>query len=200
MWLLAVVTKSTPPSLKTSDPVVGYDGNSQYFGGNLGLSVEAILNYWKNANHCTDEPTIDTLPDLHNDGLRFVRYTYEGDAELQHIKVIGGNHTWYHSEDQYDIGYLTEIHRFFTKGNGGNVGLTEPESSNLYLWPNPTTGRCTIEMESDSSVEVIDLQGRIMATYPLKKGTNQRDLSELPEGLYFIKTAEGTVGKVMVRK
>ena len=31
----------------TSDPVVGYDGNSQYFGSNLGLSVEAILDYWK---------------------------------------------------------------------------------------------------------------------------------------------------------
>ena len=28
----------------TADPVVGYDGNSQYFGGNLGLSVEDILN------------------------------------------------------------------------------------------------------------------------------------------------------------
>ena len=184
----------------TSDPVVGYDGNSQYFGSNLGLGVEAILDYWKNANHCTDEPTIDTFPDLHNDGLRFVRYTYEGDAEVQHIKVIGGNHTWYHSEDQYDIGYLTEIRRFFTKGNGGNVGIVEPESSNLYLWPNPTTGRCTIEMKAESSVEVIDLQGHIIATYPLKKGTNQIDLSGLPEGLYFIKTAEGSVGKVMVRK
>ena len=184
----------------TSDPVVGYDGNSQYFGGNLGLSVEAILDYWKNANQCTDEPIIDTFPDLNNDGLRFVRYTYEGDAEVQHIKVIGGNHTWYHSEDQYDIGYLTEIHRFFTQGNGGNVGIAEPESSDLYLWPNPTTGRCVIEVGTDSNIEVIDLQGRIMATYPLKKGTNQIDLSGLSEGLYLIKTAEGTVGKVMVRK
>ena len=87
----------------TSDPVVGYNGNSQYFGGNLGLSVEAILDYWKNANHCTDEPTIDTLPDLKNDGLLFVRYIYEGDAELQHIKVIGGNHTWYLNENQTDV-------------------------------------------------------------------------------------------------
>ena len=86
----------------TADPVVGYDGNSQYFGGNLGLNVDAILNYWKNANGCVAEPVIDTFPDLKNDGLRFVRYTYEGDAELQHIKVIGGNHTWHMSENQYD--------------------------------------------------------------------------------------------------
>ena len=183
----------------TSDPVVGYDGNSQYFGGNLGLSVEAILNYWKNANHCTGEPMIDTLPDLHNDGLRFVRYTYEGDAELQHIKVIGGNHTWYHNESQYDIGYMNEIHRFFTTSSG-NVGLAEPVSSGLRLWPNPTTGQVTLEVDADSSVEVYDLLGRVMATYPLRKGVNQVDLSGFPEGMYFFKTSEGVVRKVIVKE
>ncbi len=184
----------------TSDPVVGYDGNSQYFGGNLGLGVEAILNYWKNANYCTEEPTIDTLPDLHNDGLLFVRYTYDGDAELQHLKVIGGNHTWYLNENQYDISYFDEIHKFFTKGNGGNVGMAEPKPIDIHLWPNPTNGQCSIEMEADSNVEVIDLQGHIMATYPVKKGVNQVDLSGFPEGMYLLKTAEGAVVRVMVRK
>ncbi|MBQ2498496.1 MAG: hypothetical protein II523_00645, partial [Bacteroidales bacterium] len=47
----------------TTDPVVGYDGGSQYFGYQLGLSVENILNYWKNANNCTGDPVIDSLPD-----------------------------------------------------------------------------------------------------------------------------------------
>lgn len=183
----------------TSDPVVGYNGNSQYFG-NLGLSVEAILDYWKNANHCTDEPTIDTFPDLKNDGLLFVRYTYEGDAELQHIKVIGGDHTWYLNENQTDISYFNVIHDFFTKGNGGNVGIAEPKSSGLCIWPNPTDGQCTIEMETETSVEVFNLKGQVVATYPLKKGINQIDVSGFPKGMYFFKTSEGAVGKVMVRK
>ena len=184
----------------TDDPVVGYDGNSQYFGYDLGLSVDEILDYWKNANHCVDEPVIDTFPDLHNDGLRFVRYVYAGDAELQHIKVIGGNHTWYHSADQYDISYLTEIHRFFTEDNGGNVGTSETVFHGLRLWPNPVNGQCFIDLETDANVEIFDLQVRLMAMYPLKKGLNQIDVSGLSEGLYFIKTAEGAVGKVMVRK
>ena len=183
----------------TSDPVVGYNGNSQYFGGNLGLSVEAILDYWKNANHCTDEPTIDTLPDLKNDGLLFVRYIYEGDAELQHIKVIGGNHTWYLNENQTDVSYFNVIHDFFTKGNGGNVGVSEPKTSGLHIWPNPANSQCTIELETDSNVEVFNLKGQIMATYTLKKGANPIDVSGLPKGMYFFKTAEGAVGKVMVR-
>ena len=184
----------------TNDPVVGYDGNSQYFGYDLGLSVDEILDYWKNANHCVDEPVIDTFPDLQNDGLRFVRYSYAGDAVLQHIKVIGGNHTWYHSADQYDISYLTEIHRFFTEDNGGNVGIEEPLIMDFRLWPNPVNGQCSIELGTDTCIEIFDLQGRITAFYPLKKGLNQIDISSLSEGLYFIKTAEGAVGKVMVRR
>ena len=184
----------------TNDPVVGYDGNSQYFGYDLGLSVDEILDYWKNANHCVDEPVIDTFPDLHNDGLRFVRYTYEGDAELQHIKVIGGNHTWYNNENQYDISYLTEIRKFFTTGNGGNDGLVEPVQTNLRLWPNPTSGPCTIQSDAASNVKVFDLQGRVVATLRMEKGENRLDLSALPDGLYFIKSEEGVVKKVLVKK
>ena len=183
----------------TTDPVVGYDGGSQYFGMNLGLGVDAILNYWKNANHCVDEPVIDTFPDLKNDGLRFVRYTYEGDAELQHIKVIGGNHTWYMSEDQYDIGYLTEIHKFFTMKNG-NDGVAEPESNGMRLWPNPTSGRFTMEVETAMDIDVMDKQGRFVAKYTLKAGSNPIDLGHLSEGLYFIKGGNGAVTKILLTK
>lgn len=182
----------------TDDPVVGYDGNSQYFGGNLGLSVEAILNYWEAADHCTEEPVIDTFPDLRNDGLRFIRYTYQGDAPLQHIKVIGGKHTWYHSEEQYDIGYITEIHKFFTSNNGGNAGITEPTQNTLSLWPNPTTGRITVALPEKSNLEVIDMLGHIVATYQLQPGTHHLDLTHLPKGLYLIKDkTSGTQSKVL---
>ena len=182
----------------TADPVVGYTGTSQYFG-NLGLGAEAILNYWKNANNCVSEPVIDTFPDLKNDGLLFVRYTYEGDAELQHIKVIGGNHTWYHSENQYDIGYLTEIHKFFTV-NSGNEDVAEHEQGTLHIWPNPTSGRFTIKVETATNIEVMDIQGRCMAKYELKSGTNQIDMEAFSDGLYFIKEENGAVTKFLLTK
>ena len=184
----------------TSDPVVGYDGNSQYFGGNLGLSVDNIINYWKNANATVDEPVIDTFPDLKNDGLLFVRYTYQGEKELQHIKVIGGNHTWYQSEAQYDIGYMTEIHKFFTEKGGGNVGVTEKDYKALRLWPNPTSGQTIIKTETATTLEVSDLQGHIVAKHQLEQGSNSIDLGHLPNGLYFLKGENGIMGKVMVLK
>lgn len=184
----------------TTDPVVGYDGGSQYFGMNLGLSVDAILNYWKNANGCVAEPVIDTIPDYKNDGLRFVRYTYEGEKELQHIKVIGGTHNWYMSEDQYDIGYLTEIHKFFVGDGGGNVGLVELEQSHLNLWPNPTSGSLTIELKSAATIEVMDIQGRCVAKYALEAGSNQIDLGDFSEGVYFIKEENGAATKIVLTK
>ena len=181
----------------TSDPVVGYDGNSEYFGYNLGLSVEAILTYWINANHCIDEPVIDTFPDLQNDGLRFVRYTYEGDAEVQHIKVIGGNHSWYHSENQYDIGYMAEIHKFFTQNNN-TANVAELEQSDMKIWPNPSNGQFQIEVETATTIEVIDLQGKVVARHSLQKGINHIDLSDLPSGVYLLKDVNGFVKKIMV--
>ena len=183
----------------TDDPVVGYSGTSQYFG-NLGLGADAIIEYWKTANHCESEPVIDTFPDLKNDGLLFVRYTYEGDAELQHIKVIGGNHSWYHSESQYDIGYMTEIHKFFVGDGGGNVGIVEPEPKQLNLWPNPTSGCFTIKVEGATNLEVMDIQGRCVAKFALEAGTNQINLGDLPEGLYFIKDENGTAQKLLLTK
>lgn len=94
----------------TTDPVVGYNGNSTAFGSNLGLGVDAIMDYWQNANGCSGEPTIDTLPDLKNDGLRFIRYTYDCGTDLQHLKVVGGNHTWYDNVNQYDVDYKNVIY------------------------------------------------------------------------------------------
>ena len=101
----------------TEDDIVGYDGNSQYFNQNLGLSVDAILNYWENANKCTGMPVIDTLPDLQDDGKRFVQYVYPGTKELRFLKVIGGNHGWYRIPYQHDINYMDYIHDFFTGKN-----------------------------------------------------------------------------------
>lgn len=184
----------------TNDPVVGYDGGSQYFGYQLGLSVDNILNYWKNANGCTGDPTIDTLPDLKNDGLRFVRYTYDCGTELQHIKVIGGNHTWYQNENQYDISYLTEIVRFFKGINNTTSIADNANTKQLRIFPNPTSGQVSIETDEAGPLELIDLQGRIVARFLLQQGTNTVTLDNIPDGMYLFKTNNGVMGKIQKTK
>lgn len=181
----------------TSDPVVGYNGNSQYFGGTLGLGVNAILNYWKNANGCIDEAKIDTLPDLHNDGLLFIRYTYDCGTELQHLKVIGGNHNWYNNANQYDVSYFDEIYHFF-KGDVGTDGVQESHDGELHIWPNPTKGLIEVEVVAPSSLVVMNLQGQMLLQKQVEVGSNQIDLSHLVSGLYLVKTQDGKVIKLVI--
>ncbi len=180
----------------TTDPVVGYDGGSEYFGYQLGLSVENILNYWINANGCTNEPIIDTLPDTQNDGLLFVRYRYQGNAELQHLKVIGGDHTWFHNENQHDIDYINYIHDFFTGKNSVNK-VKKPTTGSLNIYPNPTTGEIKIELNSTGTIEIVDIQGRTVLQKQYESGIAILDLQHIESGIYFLKS-NGMTEKIIL--
>ena len=180
----------------TNDPVVGYDGGSEYFGYQLGLSVENILNYWINANGCTNEPIVDTLPDLQNDGLRFVEYVYPGTKELRHLKVIGGNHSWYRNANQHDIDYMTYIHDFFT-GKISHNSVNSPTTGSLNVYPNPTTGQIKIELESPATIEIVDIQGRTIIQKQLESGIAFIDLGGIQSGVYFLK-GNGATSKLVI--
>lgn len=180
----------------TNDNVVGYDGYSQYFGSNLGLGVDAILDYWKNANGCTDEPVIDTLPDTHNDGLRFVEYIYSGTKELRFLKAIGGTHSWYRNANQHDIDYITYIHDFFTgKISYDKVHNTTTGSLNVY--PNPTNGQIKIELDSPTTIEVIDIKGNTILYKQFDAGIANLDLQGVENGIYFVK-GNGLTEKIVL--
>ena len=180
----------------TSDNVVGYDGNSQYFGGNLGLGVDAILNYWRNANGCTNEPIIDSLPDTHNDGLRFVQYVYPGTKELRFLKVIGGTHSWYRNANQYDISYIDYIHDFFTGKNQIN-NVNNPTTGDLKVYPNPTNGQIKIELNSPTTIEVVDIQGNTVLQQQTDSCVVVLDLKGIQSGVYFVK-ANGVTEKIVL--
>jgi len=180
----------------TTDPVVGYDGGSEYFGYQLGLSVENILNYWINANGCTNEPIVDTLPDLQNDGLRFVEYVYPGTKELRHLKVLGGNHSWYRNVNQHDIDYMDYIHDFFT-GKLSYDKVDNPTTGSLNVYPNPTSGQIKIELSSPTTIEVIDNQGHTVLLQQTDSCFVTIDLKGAQSGIYFVK-ANGVTEKIVI--
>ena len=180
----------------TSDPVVGYDGGSEYFGYQLGLSVENILNYWINANGCVNEPVIDSLPDTQNDGLRFVEYVYSGTKELRHLKVIGGDHSWYRNANQHDIDYMDYIHDFFT-GKLSYDKVNNPTTGSLHVYPNPTNGQIKIELSSPTTVEIIDSQGRTVLQQQTDSSLVIIDMKGAQSGIYFVK-ANGMTEKIVI--
>jgi polyhydroxybutyrate depolymerase len=190
----------------TNDNIVGYNGVS--FGTTLGLGVDAILDYWQNTNGCNGEPAIDTLPNLKIDGLRFVRYTYDCETDLQHLKVVGGTHKWYHDADLYDVGYEDVIYEFFT-GYPAPSRNPVPEKANLMLYPNPTTGILNVQLSNGDSpnteIQVFDMYGKLLDVVvetndysPLR--TMQIDLSGFSDGVYIVRAGNGTVKKVVLAR
>ena len=188
----------------TNDNIVGYNGVS--YGSTLGLGVDAIFNYWQNTNGCNGEPDIDTLPNLKIDGLRFIRYTYPCGTDLQHLKVVGGTHRWYHDADLYDVGYEDVIYEFFT-GQTAPSRTPVREKNHLVYYPNPTKGILNVQFDSDSpisEIHVFDAYGKLVDVIETFQETSlhtvQIDLSCHPNGVYFVQNPNGTVAKVVLQR
>ena len=169
----------------TSDEMITYDGamaSYQNYGSyRVGLPAEETVDYWRNFNHCDEEPILEQYPDTQNDGLTFEMYTYlngDNNSRVGFLKVNNGLHRWY-AGGSYDIDYNEEMIRFFT--NTLDVtGLEEQTSESLTVYPNPATD--FIQIESAEAIGIYDLSGRL-----LMEGSGNMDVSSLPNGMYFIK-------------
>ena len=60
-------------------------------------SVDHSIQSWIKANGCNPEPTIETLPDKADDGMRVIRKTWSGGkngSEVVLVEIKNGGHTW----------------------------------------------------------------------------------------------------------
>lgn len=169
----------------TSDEKISYDGamaSYQNYGSyRVGLPAEETVDYWRNFNHCDEEAIFEQYPDTQNDGLTFEMYTYlngDNNSRVGFLKVNNGLHRWY-TGGSYDIDYNEEMIRFFT--NTLDVtGLDEQTNGSLTVCPNPATD--FIQIESAEAIGIYDLSGRL-----LMEGSENMNVSSLPNGMYFIK-------------
>jgi hypothetical protein len=70
-------------------------------------------------------------------------------------------------------------------------------SRNITLFPNPTSGRFTVQLPdsriaSESvSIEIMNITGQKLISARLSKEKSDFDISDLPKGLYFAKISDG---------
>ncbi len=57
------------------------------------------------------------------------------------------------------------------------------------IYPNPTSGPLTIKAAENTKFEVYSQSGQLVKTIEAKKGVNEADISELPKGVYMVKSA-----------
>lgn len=71
------------------------------------------------------------------------------------------------------------------------------ETNNIY--PNPTRDFVNIELQEDGLVEIIDINGKVVKSLELSSGVNNVNVSDLPNGVYNIKTKD-SVSKLVISK
>lgn len=78
----------------------------------------------------------------------------------------------------------------WVKDSGIVLATNETISSQkgMSIYPNPTSGPLTVKTEDNTKAEIYSQDGKLLRNLEMKKGTNQTDISELPNGVYILKT------------
>jgi polyhydroxybutyrate depolymerase len=93
----------------TTDTCWPYDGGTPSCAGGLTgqrdkahVSLQRTLDEWAAIDACTGDPTAEPMPNDTDDDQTSVRLTYSGcAADVAHIRIDGGGHTWPNGEQYF---------------------------------------------------------------------------------------------------
>ena len=177
----------------TSDNIVPYNGNTG------SLSIDDVISYWVNYNNCDTNPTITTFPDLDpSDGSIVEHIVYTGGdnaSTTEHMKVIGGGHTWPGSVfilpgTNQDINASNEIWEFFSRFDiNGSLSVNEFENGQVTIYPNPTSSKINLSLSfsEELNYELFSSNGKQLMNGTIKSSYQEINLSHLKPNIYFLK-------------
>jgi hypothetical protein len=73
-----------------------------------------------------------------------------------------------------------------------NNHSTQSTSQDLTVFPNPSSGEFSIELLSNSRIQIKDRLGNIVFDKAFQKGNNKINLNKYPSGIYFLQSISGT--------
>ncbi|MDB4709908.1 T9SS type A sorting domain-containing protein [Flavobacteriaceae bacterium] len=180
----------------TEDDVVLYNEN------NLSLPIPDVISYWVDHNNCETTPTTTTLPDVDvSDGSTIEYSVYEdGDNGIttEHMKVIGGGHTWPGSVlntagTNQDIDASMEIWLFFSRYDiNGLLSTDDYENRHVSIYPNPTQSKINLSLNYSKEVhyKLFSPLGKQLMTGTITSSNQEIDISHLPSNIYFLKVGD----------
>lgn len=80
------------------------------------------------------------------------------------------------------------------------VGIEETNATGFTMYPNPTTGVLNFNLTENSSVEVFDVLGNVVAAKQFTTGNATLDLSNQPNGVYFVRVNGANAQRVVIQK
>ncbi len=63
-------------------------------------------------------------------------------------------------------------------------------ASDLFFYPNPTSDKLTIELPAKSTLDVVDVEGKIILSTLCQQGNTEISVSTLPKGMYFLRAMD----------
>lgn len=170
----------------TTDATVGYDSNT--FGSN----VKVLIDYWVANNECDTSPIHTALPDTKADGYTVDHYEYKGGKNgtvVELFKINNSDHMWLGMEN--DIAYIVELWRFFSRFNKPlDIDEISPAYENISIVPNPAQNEISLgisyQIGKHYSLNVMDIQGRILLKQNIYQAETKVDVSLIPNGVYFL--------------
>jgi hypothetical protein len=111
----------------------------------------------------------------------------------QHLDFLCGN----------DLGGVAQFKgEFFIN----DVGINEYTTDDFQIYPNPTSSTLNIALSNDAflkmkgqNISILDMQGRLVATYSIYSKQSTLDLSDLVRGAYLIKIDGTTIVKKIMK-
>ena len=95
---------------------------------------------------------------------------------------------------------VTDVYVLKLSQPGGVINITTLDEQTIQLYPNPSTGKVMIELETNQSttITVLDAQGKAaLAPIQSEQAATALDLSSLPTGVYYIAVATATTSSVV---
>lgn len=173
----------------TADSTVYYEGNL------YGNDAEELVQFWASNNNCNITPVVDTLPDVAADNFIVIHSLFSActdGAEVELFRVDSAEHEWLTPAN--DIFYTVEIWKFFMKHtHSDNVSVQELEPLEFKGYPNPINDVYNMSIENwkeGMSVEVFNVVGDLMISVKPKNSFLRLDLSDFPNGSYFVKLTD----------
>ncbi len=84
-------------------------------------------------------------------------------------------------------------------------GIEDVVAGTVSLYPNPASTSVTLGLEGfegESQVEVVDMNGRVVMRHEVRDAKLEMNVSELPQGAYFVRVTNGTrtaISKLIVK-
>ncbi len=211
---IASVTGSmTPETYNSCDPVHPVpvlqmhgtsDGVVPYAGALWTKSINAVIDYWVDANSCDPIPTTTLLPDINTQDASTVEHIVypggENGATMEHYKVTGGGHTWpgtifTSGGTNQDINASLEIWRFFSRytlSGLSNTSTVQPDTtpgSPISITPIPARNDLLITALPDERLpyQLVSVTGKTLLSGTLQPGEDNLNLGSISSGYYILR-------------